>query len=423
MVLQNSSYFKERRQKLVKKINQKYRAGVLALVAGFDNEQYPFPFRQNNDFYYLTGMQEAGLVLLCYPDGKEILYTPCYPDMRKKWVTGGLHSDDDPALCGVDKILPLGQLMNSYDCPFLYHEARYKNLLADLKRDVVNGLRLFVQTDVSSMLADTTTLLWKWFERLVPELREFFVDISALAHDMRRTKDNQELLYLKKAIAITLDAQKAAAQAIKEGVLEYEVLAALEYVFRCNGAGNAFPSIVATGVNSTILHYTDTAATIEKGDLVVIDIGAERFGYAADITRTYPVGGAFTDRQKEIYECVYETQLYIQSLARPGMFLKNNDNPADSLHHCAVEFLTTKGYNRYFVHGIGHYLGLDVHDVGTYATPLRQGDVITIEPGIYIREEALGVRIEDNYLITDKGCDRLSDGLGADINTIMSLMS
>ena len=173
----------------------------------------------------------------------------------------------------------------------------------------------------------------------------------------------------------------------------------------------AFPSIVASGKNGTILHYTDNSGTMRDGDLVVVDIGAEYRYYCADLTRTYPVSGTFTDRQRELYNLVLETQEYIASIAKPGMFLKNEDHPEQSLHHCAQQYLKERGYDQYFSHGIGHFLGLDVHDVGNVKEPLREHDVFTMEPGIYIPEEGIGIRIEDNYLMVKKGVVCLSEQL------------
>ena len=187
-------------------------------------------------------------------------------------------------------------------------------------------------------------------------------------------------------------------------------------------ARTSFPSIVAGGKNSTVLHYHENSGTLRNGDLVVVDIGAEYNNYCADLTRTYPVSGTFSKRQKEIYEVVLATQEYIASRAKPGMWLKNKDNVEQSLHHLAVKFLAQSGYDKYFPHGIGHFLGLDVHDVGDYTVPLQEGDVITIEPGIYIAEESIGIRIEDNYWITKDGAVCLSENLPKEVEDIEGFM-
>jgi Xaa-Pro aminopeptidase len=178
--------------------------------------------------------------------------------------------------------------------------------------------------------------------------------------------------------------------------------AALEYVFTEHGATCAYPSIVAGGVRGTILHYDKNNHRLNKGDLVVLDAGARYGYYSADLTRTYPVSGTFTQEQKDLYEIVLATQEIVAEAAKPGVWLFNKDEQEASLHHIGYNFLKKYGYEKYFIHGIGHFLGLDVHDVGDRSELLQEGDVITIEPGIYIPEKNMGIRIEDNYWIVDQ---------------------
>ena len=154
------------------------------------------------------------------------------------------------------------------------------------------------------------------------------------------------------------------------------------------------------------------------GDLVVVDIGAEVDYYCADITRTYPVSGTFSKRQRDVYTIVLATQEYIASIAKPGMWLNNKEKPEQSLQHCAQKFLEKHNYHTYFPHGIGHFLGMDVHDVGDVHEPLQEGDVITIEPGIYLQKEQLGIRIEDDYWIVKDGVICLSDALPKEAHAI-----
>ena len=248
------------------------------------------------------------------------------------------------------------------------------------------------------------------------------VDISSIVAEMRRTKDMQEMEELFKAVEITCLAQEAAARAITNGMSEAEVQASLEYIMVGSGAQPSFPSIVGSGSNATVLHYNQNNDTMKNGDLVVVDIGARYNYYCADITRTYPVSGTFTARQKEIYSIVLETQTYIAEKARPGIWLSNAEKPDESLNHLAKAFIKEKGYGDYFPHGIGHYLGLDVHDVGSYKEPLKAGDVITIEPGIYMPEERIGIRIEDNYWIVKDGVICLSEALPKSIPEIEQMV-
>ena len=156
---------------------------------------------------------------------------------------------------------------------------------------------------------------------------------------------------------------------------------------------------------------------------MVVDVGAEYDYYCADLTRTYPVSGSFTKRQKELYNLVLDTQEYVAKLAKPGMWLSNKEKPEKSLHHLAKKFLDDRGgYGKYFVHGIGHFLGMDVHDVGDIKEPLQDGDVFTLEPGIYIPEENIGIRIEDNYWIAKDGAVCLSESLPKKPDEIEAMM-
>jgi Xaa-Pro aminopeptidase len=258
---------------------------------------------------------------------------------------------------------------------------------------------------------------------LSPGLCDSIVDISALAASLRRIKFAYEKEQLQKAIMITQEAHSIIANEIRPGVEESTIQGLLEYAFTVSGALRpAFPSIVGSGKNSTVLHYTQNERAMQEGDLVVVDIGAEFNYYCADLTRTYPVSGRFTQRQKHIYEQVLETQNYIATIARPGFWISNKNEPDKSLHHLAVSFLRERGFDQYFPHGIGHFLGMDVHDVGDVTVPLEPGDVITIEPGIYISEEKVGVRIEDNYLMLENGLVCLSEELPKDVESIEAMV-
>jgi Xaa-Pro aminopeptidase len=226
---------------------------------------------------------------------------------------------------------------------------------------------------------------------------------------MRRIKSPSEIALLQKAIDITGEAQRDIALNLKPGMYEYEVQALLEAAFTRNGSERpGFPSIVGSGLYSTILHYSENHKKIDAGDLVVCDIGAEYSLYTADITRTYPASGKFTPRQREIYQLVLDTQAAAAAHWKPGM--TNLD-----LHVFAVEYLRKSplrakdtdgreyGMDHFFIHGLGHALGMDVHDVADGVHQLQPGEVFTIEPGVYIQTEKLGVRIEDDYLVMPDG--------------------
>jgi Xaa-Pro aminopeptidase len=260
------------------------------------------------------------------------------------------------------------------------------------------------------------------------------VNPQAILSEMRLLKDPAEINLMRRAAAITAEGYQKALGAVQPGAREYEVEAALEGTYRRLGAdGSAYTPIVAGGDNATILHYTNNNEILENGDLVLIDSGAEFGWYACDVSRTYPVNGRFTPAQKAIYELVLKAQTEAIALMKPGCHVK-------SYHERAVEVLTeglvelgllqgnpqelvvSEAYRRFYMHGTGHYLGLDTHDVGAYKVgnnwrPLRPGMVLTVEPGLYIAQGApgvdpaywgIGVRIEDDVLITATGHEVLS---------------
>ncbi|MFQ5770634.1 MAG: M24B family metallopeptidase, partial [bacterium] len=216
---------------------------------------------------------------------------------------------------------------------------------------------------------------------------------------------------------------KEAMRSVKPGLYEYQLEAISEYVFKRGGSEYpAFPSIVGSGPNSIVLHYSENRRKMENGDLVVIDIGAEYHGYAADVTRTIPVNGKFTGEQKRIYEIILRAQKQAITAIKPGV-------PFRDIHKVAKKTIEEAGYGKYFSHGTSHYLGLDAHDVGDYGA-LQPGMVITVEPGIYIPEGSdldkaywnIGIRIEDDVLVTEDGYKILSDKAPKEIDDIEKLM-
>lgn len=409
-----------RRNNLIENIKQLYPDEQDALVLLFGGFEYgPVTFCQENTFYYLTGITEPGLVLAIDMAGWSILYVPTDIKKRALWVavSSSLTSKDAQRL-GFDEII---EVEGSCHGPFFSAE-KYGKVRERLAVVVQKKGKIFtLNPGNSSEYIDQRVAIGQ-LRSFVPGMQSSTVDISPIIAQMRRKKDMREIEQLYKAIEITIIAHEAAAQTIKNDVIESKVQANLEYIMTSLCAKPAFSSIVASGKNGTILHYSTYNSKMRDGDLVVIDIGARYNYYCADLTRTYPVSGKFTKRQRELYDIVLETQEYIESIAKPGYWLKNEKQQEKSLHHLACAFLKERGYDKYFLHNIGHYLGLDVHDVGSYETPLQEGDVITIEPGIYIPEEELGIRIEDNYWILKEGVVRLSSQLPSSAKEVEELV-
>ncbi len=425
------SLFKTRREQIIdflKKANSSLDNGAVIIFSDFEDER--FVFRQESSFYYLTGVNEPGAVLVFFLDGRQYLYLPNYGGIRGRWTSSDIKIDNNveglAKKLGFDEIKYLGASVNSFSFNSIFSKEKYFNFLFDVENflnnhenrevftflDLENNQRYFTQINMYKNLMD-----------FYPDIANITRDIAPLVHHMRRFKSEVEIDSIYKAVQITNIAHDAAAKVIAPGRIEHEVQAIVESVFTQTGALRpAFPSIIATGKNTTVLHYTKRDQELKPGDLVVVDIGAEYGYYAADITRTYPVTGEFTERQREVYNIVLAAQNYVESIAKPGMFLNNKNEPEKSLNHLAIKFLEDYNVSKYFAHGIGHFLGLDVHDVGDNTYPLAPGDIFTIEPGLYIPDENLGIRIEDDFLMVEDGAVCLSFDLPKNCDDIEKLM-
>ena len=419
------SLFSDRRNRLFEAIVEKQGwsgPSLLLIFADFEGTRHLF--RQDSSFYYLTGVIEPAVVASCYFDGESTLYVPRFGERRDKWVTTSVHVGLDPKKICFSEIRNLGAPEKSYFFKPLLVQEQYANLIDDLRSFTMAGGQVFTIQSPNKVNSGFDRLL---FERLcawLPGLKDRIVDVSWALESSRRIKDEYEIGLIHNAAQITSLAQEAAAHSIMHGKFEYEVQAMVDYMFSSVAAARpGFPSIVATGKNATVLHYNDGNCELKDGELVVVDVGAEYGYYMADLTRTYPVSGTFTARQRELYSMVLETQKYIESIAIPGMYIRNNEHQEKSLHHQALKFLDQYGYAQHLSHGIGHFLGLDVHDVGSLSSPLMPGDVFTIEPGIYLSEEECGIRIEDDYVMVDDGVVCLSADLVKEPDDIEALMA
>lgn len=425
MSLDTTSIHKVRIQELKQSIIDQHgtvaKNACIVLFADFEHER--IRFRQESSFYYLTGISEPGVAMTIGLDGESILWVPNCTPARSQWVDVPVAFEQkNAAHFGVDSIRFLGSDCTGYQFHPFFPKQEYDHLLAYLHKAVAHGGSLFTLSPHDSSSYIQQRLVIQRITSFVPELSKAIVDISYNVAQARRCKDMYEIEQLYKAIEITCMGQQAAAHAIGPDVTEAEIHATIQYIFAGSGAEQAFPSIVASGKNATVLHYMNNEDTLQENDLVLVDIGATHAMYCGDITRTYPVSGVFNARQKEVYSVVLELQEYIHQQASIGMWLSNSKYPDKSLHHLAKKFLEKVGYAEYFNHGIGHFLGLDVHDVGDYSKPLQEGDVFTIEPGIYMPRERIGIRIEDNYWVTQEGIICLSQELPKSIDGIEALV-
>jgi len=266
-----------------------------------------------------------------------------------------------------------------------------------------------------------------WLALAVPQVK--LKDVRLQIGSQRQIKSPGEVAFLQKAIDLSLDAHIAAMKMMRPGLFEYQVGAKMVEVHAMGGSeAEGYAPIVGAGPNSTALHYDRLDRKIQDGDIVVLDVGAQYSGYSSDITRTLPADGKFSQRQREIYEIVLGAQNAAIAAIKPGAVFCRNEK--DSLFNIAYNYINTHGKDlhgkalgQYFIHGLGHGIGLDVHDPGNPCKPLAPGMVVTIEPGIYIPEENLGVRIEDDFLITETGAKFLSEKLPRDPDAIEKIMA
>ncbi len=390
-----------------------------ALVLINDFESHKDRFRSESTFFYLTGLSEPAVMVCVFSDGRTILYRPAYSIDRESW-TGVKFS---PQAAGFETEKFLGEKVAGYSMHPAFEPDHYAEVGKDLAEWLNDQGTLFVVHDADGHRYRTQSELMSGLVDSFGISYQEVRDISPIVHNLRREKSVIEIEAMYHAAQITVNAQRFTMKAIKAGIFEYELRGALESVFTMFGCERpAFPTIVGSGVNSTKLHYTQGAGQLTSGDLVLIDCGAEYEMYCADVSRTYPVSGMFTPRQRDVYELVLQVQKTIERLARPGMFLRNAQAPDVSLHHIAVKMFKEAGVESYFKHSLGHFLGLDVHDVGDYSIPLAPGDAFTLEPGLYFVDERLGVRIEDDYILTDDGLICLTEALPREVEDIENIL-
>jgi Xaa-Pro aminopeptidase len=358
-------------------------------------------YRENNNFFYLTGLEapESWLVLIARdtaPD-QAILYLPPRDSITEKWTGPKLGPGPDAVrLTGITDVRPADRI--EAELPQLVSSAAAADsnaalYFADGREQQGSAL---LQGLVSGAGEDGSS-------RRV-------LDLSGLLAPLRLVKDPEELIRLRRAANITADALKQALSHANPGTWEYELEAIIEYTFRREGAERVgFPTIVGSGVNGATLHYDKNRRQTRSGDLVVMDVGAEFGYYTADVTRTIPVSGRFTPRQQSLYNLVLGTQQAAIDAVRPGSSLAVLERVARTYMRDHSGDLCRPGpCNRYFTHALSHWLGMDVHDVGALNSPFEPGMVLTVEPGIYIAAESLGIRIEDDILVTNDGHEVLS---------------
>lgn len=443
-----------RRAAVAAKMSDKSMLIMLSTEPKLYTNDVDYVYRQENNLYYLTNLKQENATLVITKDGanvKETLFIPKRVPVREAWE-GKMYSREEAArISGVNTIVDASE------------QAQFLQAVKDKGAFASKDASVAIATNVAKLY-----LLLPRSEQDENGKREFRIEnefakmpneqkienARPIFDELRHIKSPYEIKMLQHAIDITTEAQMRSMAMVGRAKMEYEVQAEVEYTFRRRNADFwGYPSIVGCGPNATTLHYVESQGEIRKGDLLLMDVGAEYEHYTADVTRTFPVNGKFSKEQAEIYRIVYDAQEAVGAATKPGVQFTElqriaRDTIADGL--LKLGLITKKEQvGIWFIHGLGHWLGMNVHDVGRYGVPLQAGMVFTNEPGIYIREDALdnlsdtpenkvfiekvrpvfekykniGVRIEDDLLVTETGVEWMTKNLPRKLEDIESFMA
>jgi len=395
-----------------------------------------YRYRQDSDFLYLTGFEEPDSIAIIAPDREQkyTLFVRARDPEREIWDGKRFGVEGARSEFGADEAYPIAEFDEKL-------------------HDILDGAhvlyyRLGVNPDLDNKIIGEIARMRALNRKPIHPPRTI-IDPATIVHEMRVIKSDEEIELMQRAADIAAEAHVEAMKAVRPGMKEFEVEALIEHFFRRHGAaGPAYTSIIGAGANATVLHYISNIGELRDGELLLIDAGAEYHGYASDITRTFPINGRYTKAQREIYDLVLETQMACVEMVRPG-------TTHDELKSHSIELLTAgmvrlgllqgnpaqlikdKKYEKLYMHGLGHMLGIDVHDVGVYyydkqSRALEPGTVMTVEPGLYISPDSkdipeqylrIGVRIEDDVLCTNNGPRVLTSKVPKHADEIEELMA
>lgn len=422
-------------EEFMRRMDQKSVAIIPAAREATRSNDTQYRFRQDSDFYYLTGFEEPESIAVLAPAGEHkytLFVRPRDPE-QEIWVGRRAGVEGAKSEFGAAEAFPIAEF-------------------AEKLQDILDGAeKLYYRLGLNPELDDAIIkkiAQMRALNRKPIHPPHTIVDPATIVHELRVLKSPGEIELMQKAADIAAEAHVEAMKAVRSGMMEYEVEALIEHIFRRHNSGPSYTSIVGAGANATVLHYINNDGELRDGELLLVDAGAEYKGYASDITRTFPINGRFSKAQREIYDLVLETQKSCVEMVRPGV-------THDELKSHSVEMLTEgmvklgllKGkpeelikeekYKQFYMHGLGHLLGIDVHDVGIYyydkqSRALEPGVVMTVEPGIYVAPDTkdipeqylgIGVRIEDDVLCTANGPRVLTTKVPKDADEIEALMA
>ncbi len=407
--------FENNRKKLIESMKENSLLILFAGSAPYRSADQLYKFTPNRNFYYLTGINEPNVIVTILKTEKEAIetvYVEREDELMAKWVGRAISKDEASEISGIKSTKYLDEFDSTISS---YIDKRgISKIYLDLERQSIN-----IPSTKAQDMANTLRVKYPHLK-----IKNIFHNIAKL----RMAKNGREVELIQKAICITKEGILAMAQNITPGMKEYEVEAYFDFKIKSLGASaHAFSTICAAGKNATVLHYEDNNQEAKDGDLILFDLGAEYDYYCSDISRTIPVNGKFTDRQKQIYQIVLNAMKDVEKNTKPGITLADLNNVAKkALAKGCIEIgLIEKEeeIGKYYFHSVGHPLGLDTHDVWIVDSKLEEGAVITNEPGLYIEEEGIGIRLEDDLLVTKDGCINLSKDIPVEIEDIEALMN
>jgi len=409
-----AQFFKDNRRNLALRLDDDSMAMLFAAEPMVRNGDQHHPWRQDSNFFYLTGLEQPGMVLLVFPEKngvhQEVLFIPPVDPLKEKWEGKLLRVEEAQKLSGIKQVLTIDLFL-----PQFYRMQDKKNQLFTEVNSIFPDQPL---TKAHQLLAD--------FRMRLPGL--MIRKLAPLLLPFRSKKQPIEIDRIRHSLEIINTGLRSAASKIKAEVMEYQIEAELAYQYLYHGCSRVgFDTIVAGGQNACTLHYIENSAALKDGDLVLIDTGGEYGLYSGDITRVFPVSGKFTKRQAHCYNAVLEVNQQMIRQVRAHLswkeILEISARVQGEVYKKYGFIKDVKDYLKVGYHRIGHNLGLDVHDVQNLEWPLKAGAVITIEPGIYLPDEGIGIRIEDDVLLLEGGNEVLSKEIPKTIKDIEALMA
>lgn len=408
-------FYIKNRERLMSKVDENSVVILFAGRAPYKSADETYQFTPNRNFYYLTGIDRENIILIMTKkNGKieETLFIEESDPIMARWVGERMKSEEAKEISGISAVDYTKNFYSSLGG--IFSRFNYDKLYLDLERQDWNIPMAEAQSMAKEVKEKYSYL----------NIKNIYYYIS----ELRTIKQEEEIEEIRKAISITKCGIEKMMENAKSNMMEYEIEAYFDYVLTSEGVKDkAFKTIAAAGKNATVLHYSENNSKCGEDDLILFDLGAQRNYYNADISRTFPVAGKFTERQKQVYNVVLKANLEVMKAVKPGIpFAELNEIAKKVLAEGCKELGLIKDdseLSKYYFHGVSHYLGLDTHDVGDRGEILKPGMVFTNEPGLYIPEEGIGIRIEDDLLVTEDGCENLSKDIIKTVEEIEAFMN